>query len=106
MGVLSRITVASVALAWGTWGFAAEVPADFNLNAIDTTEESVAWFPDRAGDSAGRPPAQRDALEVSDPSAARDPALIPLPPAAWTGMAGLIALTLPGIRRYLLHIVR
>lgn len=102
---LAKIAVA-FALAWGTWGLGAELPAELNLNTVDTTEESVAWFPDRASDSASRPPAQLEASAVSDQSAARDPALIPLPPAAWTGMAGLVALAFPGMRRYLLHIVR
>ena len=108
MGVSTKSTVvavAALALAWGTWGTAAELPPDFNLNATDATDQSIAWFPERGSDSASRPPAQID-LAASETSAARDPALIPLPPAAWTGMAGLVALAFPGMRRYLLYIVR
>lgn len=108
MMVCNRTTL-RLALVMGLmWGLAstagaAEMPADF---AIETTEEAIAWFPERSDISAVRPPAQPETSFTGDSTSAREAALIPLPPAAWTGLAGLVALTIPGMRRYLLHVIR
>ena len=101
-----KVALTVMGLVWGlaSSARAAELPIDL---AIDTGEEAVAWFPERSSDPVSRPPAEPRPLSAGDiGAAAREPALIPLPPAAWTGLAGLVALTIPGMRRYLLHVIR
>ena len=85
---------------------AADLAADLNLDATD--EQAIAWFPESGGlDLTLRPPVHLAAAPTAPIQDARaEQALIPLPPAAWTGLAALAALTLPTCRRMLYRIVR
>ena len=83
---------------------AAQVPVDANAAG----DEPIAWFPEpRDLDLTVRPPVQLAGdADAGLVDLQREPALIPLPPAAWSGLAGLAILTLPTCRRILHRLVR
>ena len=111
-----RITAAffGVALATLTSNVALAADAQAPVPA-DTNPSPTAWFPTTLNedDVTVRPPAQLIAVSIAGSlqggpasTSLREPTVIPLPPAALTGMAGLGTLALVGWRRALLRFMR
>ena len=84
----------------------ADVPK-VQFRAIDA-DAPIAWFPEPADlDQPLRPPVQLAQAKAQQAERLpREQALIPLPPSAWTGLAGLALLCVPTCRRMLQRIVR
>jgi hypothetical protein len=110
LGVIGLVTLANPVRAAGREPEETIVAATPSPSVRISLEgdESPAWFPESADlDLTIRPPVQlaQVAAEPTD-GLPREQALIPLPPAAWTGLAGLAVLAVPGCRRILERIVR
>ena len=68
-------------------------------------QQKVSWYPETSLDLTLRPPPVQLVGTTASAKAAEE-AIIPLPPAAWSGLAGLGLMSLPGFRRVLHRLVR
>ena len=105
--VLQAVRWVLVGLMFHGAAAAAEVKIEPRFDVAE--QDTVAWFPEPLDIHLSvRPPVALAAATTPDPlgSLSRETALIPLPPAAWTGLAGLVMLTVPTCRRMLHRFVR
>jgi hypothetical protein len=82
----------------------------FDADFVASSDQKVSWFPDiQQPDLALRPPPVRLAGVARGAAPAvggAEEVIIPLPPAAWSGLAGLGLISLPAFRRVLHRFVR